>query len=161
VPAVLLSATAAACGEAGRFEAQDRAYTAIFEGDVEGLVEEVRSNPTLKSGESASYLLGVSACHPDMMSAMVDDLGFDTNAAYLNNMTALFSITFNEDAQASDNWDCSESTVQQSLKILLEGGADPCLSPSDDSTLKPVLKAEEWGNSPEVVALLNEYASNC
>lgn len=167
-----------ACG----FEATDvreEATGAISAGDREELAEIVNSFNTSTGGtcpESLSVPLLVSSarCDPGMVQFLFEDLEFDPNWMDQIGMgiTALFDLTYydpEDDPEFSQV--CTPEQDLETIRVLLDAGADPCLAPDAQNGLGPLpgepqweapaVGISEWSEPAEIVELVEGAATTC
>jgi hypothetical protein len=162
---VVVAGVTSSCGLSAfnEFEARDEARAAVFSGDKEGLAQLVSDHPALRNQDAQQLLLGSTACRPEMARFMIDELGFraDTDFEGWGVLNLILTPETGEDELSNSEDFCSTEVLAETLQILLEAGADPCLSPDDDDASRPLLAAEAWGYSEAVTDELNSHGFSC
>jgi hypothetical protein len=161
---VVVAGVTSSCGLSAfnEFEARDEARAAVFSGDKEGLAQLVSDHPALRNQDAQQLLLGSTACRPEMARFMIDELGFraDTDFEGWGVLNEILTPETGEDELSNEDF-CSTEVLAETLQILLEAGADPCLSPDDDDASRPLLAAKAWGYSEAVTNELNSHGFSC
>jgi hypothetical protein len=162
---VVVAGVVSSCGLSAfnEFEARDEARSAVFSGDKESLAQLVSDNPALRKQDAQELLLGSTACRPEMARFMIDDLNFraDTDSEGWGVLNAILAPDLGDDELSHTEDYCSTEVLVDTLQILLEAGADPCLSPDDDDASRPLLAAEAWGYSEAVQSELASHGFSC
>ena len=131
------------------------------------MVELVERARYLGDGQYAVILLGSAICDPQMMSLLVNDLDFDVNARYTNGVGVVYTMLDpeNDVYEVSVDGDltaCGNNLVlAESLEIVLNAGADPCLGPWDEPELAPARVVHDWGWPAEIADTVVQFAENC
>lgn len=167
-----------ACGFAAAEVMRDAMFE-IYNEDPEALREIVDSFREA-SGDTCPEALDVPAlvssgrCKPDMVRFLFEDLGLDPNqrSRFSHGYTALFDVTYfdpEDDPEFSDA--CTPEQDLETVRVLLEAGADPCIGPEVEHEYDPALGRpewdppalgiSEWDEAPEIVALVEGAAVNC
>lgn len=167
-----------ACGF-GATDVREEATGAIAAGDRQELTEIVNSFNTSTGGtcpESLSVPLLVSSarCDPGMVQFLFEDLEFDPNWTDQIGMgtTALFDLTYydpEDDPEFSQI--CTPEQDLETIRVLLDAGADPCLAPDAQNGLGPLpgepqweapaVGISEWSEPAEIVELVERAATTC
>ncbi len=135
----------------------NEAASLIGEGDAVAAAEIIRSNELLRP-EFQAIFFSSAACHPDVVTYLVDELGFDA-LVEVDGETMVFELTWPSFQDAP--FECSEADRLASVEVFLELGVDPCRAPERDPDAVPAKMAESWGRSPEMLSLLQSYAGDC
>jgi hypothetical protein len=135
----------------------NEAASLIGEGDAVAAADIIRGNELLRP-EFQAIFFSSAACHPDVVTYLVDELGFDP-LVEVDGETMVYELTWPRFQDAP--FECSEADRLASVKVFLELGVDPCRAPERDPDAVPAKMAESWGRSPEMLTLLQSYAGDC
>ena len=165
------------CGFAATEMNRD-AMSEIYDEDREALCEIVDSFRDA-TGDACPEALNVPAlvtsasCQPDMVRFLFEELDLDPNQQGSNGdgFTALFVLTYFDAEDSEFSEVCTPEQDLETIRVLLEAGADPCIGPDGEHEYDPSSNApeweppatgiSEWGEAPEVVALVEGAAVNC
>jgi hypothetical protein len=171
-----------ACG----FEATDvreAASGAIRTGDRAELAEIVDSFNTSTGGAcpeslSVPQLVSSARCDPEMVRFLFEDLGLDPNwLDYIgmdligSGTTALFELTYYDPEDDEFGQACTPEQDLETIRVLLDAGADPCLAPDAQNGLGPLpgeppweapaVGISDWDEPSEIVELVEGAATSC
>ncbi len=143
------SAVEHTCGF-GAADIREAAMDEIYDGDFrEGLREIVESfteetNGSCPESLSVPLLVSSAACDPEMVRFLFEDLGMDPNQTDFSGdgHTALFSVTYydpEDDPEFSEV--CTPEQDLETVRVLLDSGADPCIGPDEEHEYDPALNA--------------------
>ncbi len=131
------------------------------------MIKSIEAASYLRKGPYAVLLLGTASCDPDMMRLLVDELDVDANAHYTNGASVLYAILDPENDIYDDDGDgqliaCGDNSVlAESLSVVLNAGADPCLDSQVDPARPTVTVLREWGWPETIVETVEEFAQRC
>ncbi len=112
-----------------------------------------------RSGNDQIAFLSSAICWPEATEYLLDDVGLSADALSEGGHTVIYELTAYDAEPAKPP--CEERQQLESLELLLKRGADPCVAPLDKPAEVPANRASEWGQTPAVVALLEEYSDDC
>lgn len=158
---VVVAGVVSSCGLSAfnEFEAMDEAREAIRRGDTERLAQLVNEHSGLRSEDAQLLFLGSTACRPEMAQFMIDELDFraDIELRGWGVLNTILAPRAGDDALP----ECPTGVLVDTLRILLEAGADPCVSSEGNDASRPLLAAEAWGYSEAVTDELNSHGFSC
>lgn len=158
---VVVAGVGSSCGLSAfdEFEAIDEASYAVRRGDNDRLAQLVNEHSGLRSEDAQLLFLSGTGCRPEMAQFMVDELDFraDIEIDGWGVLNSILAPTASDDTLP----ECSTGVLVETLRILMEAGADPCVSPDDDDAARPLLAAEAWGYSEAVIDELNSHGFSC
>lgn len=111
------------------------------------------------SPEQQVAFMSAAICQPTSLRYLIEEMGFAATARTDEGHTIIYDQTFFDGSPLFRG--CAPETRADSVRYLLEMGADPCLGPADKPAESPSRRAGEWGADPAVVAVIDEYSADC
>lgn len=139
-------------------EALRDAVEALRVGDLESVPRLVDSGG-LGDGQPAVTLVSSVKCDPRLVRFLLEDAGVAADARRNTGAGLVHEIAYPYEDPICGAEELDQ--LDETLRLVISAGADPCLTPESRESEVPAVRAGEWGLPSESVELLESYASDC